>query len=109
MAKKSAQTLWDDVRVWLTDATRTAIREAEDLTRRGRLKMDIMNLSRKIERKMAQLGGRVYDRASTEPDTPVTLDAEMKRLVQSIARLEEQRTAKQQEYEAEKKRKTRSG
>ena len=36
MDSKRDKSLWDDVRDWVTDATRTAIREAEDLTRRGR-------------------------------------------------------------------------
>ncbi len=104
MAKKNVETLWDDVRVWLTDATRTAIREAEDLTRRGRLKMDIMNLSHKIDRKMARLGGLVYDRWKESSD-PLERTAELSRLVQSIARLEQERADKREQYEAEKKRK----
>ncbi len=50
MAKKDIETIWDDVRVWLTDATKTALKEAEDLTRRGRLKMELMRVSRPILR-----------------------------------------------------------
>ena len=103
MAKKNADTLWEDVRTWLSDATRTAIREAEDLTRRGRLKMEIMNLSHRIERKLTELGGLVYERfrGSSEPLSP---DAAMTRLVHDIGRLEQERADKRAEYEAEKRR-----
>jgi hypothetical protein len=86
-AKKDVQTLWEDVRDWLSDATRTAIREAEDLSRRGRLKVEIMNLSRRIEKKLAELGGVVYDRAAREPDTPVVLDSALRQRVQTIDKL----------------------
>ncbi|OYD16598.1 hypothetical protein CH330_02440 [candidate division WOR-3 bacterium JGI_Cruoil_03_51_56] len=103
MKKKEMNTLWDDVYAWLTDATRTAIQGAEDLSRRGRLKIDIMNLSRKIEKKMAKLGGIVYDRVSKTPDAPLIVDADIKRLVHGISKLESERTEKQKEYQAEKK------
>ncbi len=104
MSQKDINTLWDDVRGWLTDATRTAIREAEDLSRRGRLKFDILNLSRRIEKQMAKLGGMVYGRASGHPDLPVSLDDEAKKVIQEISGLEAELNEKQRQYEAEKKR-----
>jgi hypothetical protein len=104
MAKKNIEELWGDVRVWLTDATKTALKEAEDLTRHGRLKMDLMRTSREIEKKMADLGAKVYARFSRNPDVPVVADEELKRLMQEIARLEAELARNQQEYEAEKKR-----
>ncbi|UCG42042.1 MAG: hypothetical protein JSU73_09140 [candidate division WOR-3 bacterium] len=103
MNQKDINTLWDDVRGWLTDATRTAIREAEDLSRRGRLKLDILNLSRKVDRQMAKLGGMVYDRASADPDEPFSLDDDAKKVLQEIAGLEAELDKKKREYEAEKK------
>lgn len=103
MAKKNIEELWGDVRVWLTDATKTALKEAEDLTRHGRLKMDLMRTSREIEKKMADLGAKVYARFSRNPDVPVVADEELKRLMQEIARLEAELARNQQEYEAEKK------
>ena len=103
MKDKDLKMLWEDVRDWLSDATRSAIREAEDLTRRGRLKMDIVNLSRQVEKRMAELGGVVYDRLSSTPDAPVVTDEEIRGLVRKIAGLESERKRKQAEYEAERK------
>jgi hypothetical protein len=102
MSQKDINTLWDDVRGWLTDATRTAIREAEDLSRRGRLKLDILNLSRRVDRQMAKLGGMVYDRASADPDAPFSLDDDAKKVLREIAGLETELNKKKQEYEVEK-------
>jgi len=104
MPKKNIEELWSDVRLWLTDATKTALKEAEDLTRHGRLKMDLMRTSREIEKKMADLGAKVYARFSRDPDVPVVADEELKRLVQEIARLESDLAKSQQEYEEERKR-----
>lgn len=104
MGKKGIDTLWDDVRGWLTDATHTAIREAEDLSRRGRLKLDILNLSRGIEKQMAKLGGLIYGRHSSDSDTAGCLDADEKRVIREISRLEAELEEKEEEYEAERKR-----
>lgn len=108
MVSKDVGTLWDDVRSWLTDATRTAIREAEDLSRRGRLKMEIIGLSRKIERQFCRLGGMVFEQRSAEPDQPLELDADMKRVVRDVRRLQDERVELQRQYEKEKEKKRRT-
>ena len=104
MPKKNIEVLWDDVRVWLTDATKTALKEAEDLTRRGRLKMDLVRGSREIEKKMADLGAKVYVQLSRAPDAPLVADEGLKRLMREIAKLESELASSQREYEAERKR-----
>ncbi|MBN2464828.1 hypothetical protein JXD38_04280 [candidate division WOR-3 bacterium] len=103
MARKNIEGLWDDVRLWMTDATKTALKEAEDLTRRGRLKMDLVRLSRELEKKMADLGVKVYGRYSKAPDAPITVDEELKALMRDIAKIQADVEKSQQEYEAEKK------
>jgi uncharacterized membrane protein len=104
MAKKSIEGLWDDVRVWLSDATKTALKEAEDLTRRGRLKMELVRLSHELEKKMADLGVKVYGRYSKTPDAPIAVDDELRALMRDIARIQAEIEKSQQEYEAERKR-----
>jgi hypothetical protein len=103
MAKKNIEGLWDDVRLWMTDATKTALKEAEDLTRRGRLKMELVRLSHELEKKMADLGVKVYGRYSKTPDAPITVDEELKALMRDIAKIQADVEKSQQEYEAEKK------
>jgi len=98
MAKKEITTVWDDVRLWLTDATRLAIKEAEDLSRRGRLKMAIVRLSHELNQTLARLGRNVYVQAVKSSETPVALDDEARRLVREIARLESELKKRQQEY-----------
>ena len=103
MAKKNIEGMWDDVRLWLTDATKTALKEAEDLTRRGRLKMELVRLSRELERKMADLGVKLYARYSKTPDAPIAVDDELRGLMRDIAKVEAEVAKNQQDYEAEKR------
>ncbi len=104
MAKKNIEGIWDDVRLWMTDATKNALKEAEDLTRRGRLKMELVRLGRELEKKMADLGVKVYARYSKTPDAPIAVDDELRGLMRDIAKVESEISKSQQEYEAEKKR-----
>jgi hypothetical protein len=103
MAKKNIEGIWDDVRLWMTDATKNALKEAEDLTRRGRLKMELVRLGRELEKKMADLGVKVYARYSKTPDAPIAVDDELRGLMRDIAKVESEISKSQQEYEAEKK------
>ena len=102
MHKREIETLWDDIRLWLADATTAAIKEAEDLTRRGRLKMELMRVSRDIEKNLTRLGGKVYGRWSREPDVAIAADDELRKAIREIARLEAELHTLQQEYDEEK-------
>jgi pyridoxine/pyridoxamine 5'-phosphate oxidase len=90
--------LWQDVKNWLTDATKTAIREAEDLTRKGKLKIDMLNLNRKLEKDFAELGGIVYHLRQSKKQKDLQKNAEVKLLVKKIQRLEAQLRTKKREW-----------
>jgi hypothetical protein len=107
MPKRQIETLWDDLRLWLSDATNAAVKEAEDLTRRGHLKMELLRVSRDLEKKMAELGGLAYDRWAKSPDTPLEPDAELGKLVKEIRRLDAERQDLRREYEEEKEQRRR--
>ncbi|MFO7650275.1 MAG: hypothetical protein R6X13_02900 [bacterium] len=102
MPKKKDGSLWEDVTTWLTDAAGTAIREAEDLTRRGRLKMEILRLSQQTEKLMGKLGGRVYLLLGSGPGS-IAEDTTVSRLVAQLRQLESELARLRTEYEAEKK------
>lgn len=98
MAKrKKEKGLWEDVKKWLSDATKTAVKEAEDLTRKGKLKMEILALNRRIEKSFAELGGVVYEEYSKKKDVP--FDAKIKNRFRKIKRLEAQLRKKKKEWE----------
>jgi len=96
------KTLWDDVKDWLSDATKVAAKEAEDLTRKGKLKIEMLSLSRKIEKKMAELGGFVYHSLSKTESFDSAQNDKVKGYVKEIRKLELDMKRKQKESKAKK-------
>uniref|UniRef100_A0A7C6A8P4 Four helix bundle protein n=1 Tax=candidate division WOR-3 bacterium TaxID=2052148 RepID=A0A7C6A8P4_UNCW3 len=96
------KSLWDDIKDWLGDATKVAIKEAEDLTRKGKLKMTIFSLSRKIEKKLAELGGLVYHNLTKAENFDLTSDERVKNYLKEIRKLELTLKRKQKELQEKK-------
>lgn len=91
--------LWDDVRAWLSDATKSAVKEAEDLSRRGRLKLDMMNLNRQLERAFADLGGLTYELLTKKRVTDLSSDENVVKHLERIKGLEQELKRKGRAYE----------
>ncbi len=53
--------IWDDLVKWLDDASKVVGKEAGDLTRKGSLKLEILDLNRKLRDTFTDLGKQVYD------------------------------------------------
>jgi hypothetical protein len=91
--------LWDDVRAWLSDATKSAAKEAEDLSRRGRLKFDMMNLNRQLEQAFADLGGLAYELLTKKKLSDLTKEKEVLAHLAKIKSLEQELKRKKRAYE----------
>ncbi len=53
--------IWHDFTKWIEDASNVVGKEAGDLTLKGRLKLEIFELNRKLRDHYATLGKIVYD------------------------------------------------
>lgn len=62
--------------------------KAEELTEEGKKRYRIYSLKARVQKEMADLGGKVYDLQKTRRNP--LLDASVQSLIQRIARLEEQ-------------------
>ncbi len=82
--------LWKEVTTWLSEATRSAIKETEDLARRGRVKMELLGINTALSDKFAALGGVVYEIIKKPGRGSIKANAKVKKLVAEIARLEAQ-------------------
>ena len=51
--------LWDDIARTIREGVDTVVEKTEELTRIGRIKVDILNIKRKVEKNFSELGGRV--------------------------------------------------
>jgi hypothetical protein len=96
------KTLWNDVKDWLSDTTKVAIKEAEDLTRKGKLKMEMLALSRRIEKKMAELGGFVYHNLIKNEAYDFSKSNQVAGFVKEIHKMELEMKRKQKESKAKK-------
>jgi len=88
--------LWKEVTNWLSETTKSAIKETEDLARRGRVKMEILGINTALSDKFAALGGVVYEIIKKGGRSSIKANAKVKKLVAEIARLEAQLRVKKQ-------------
>ncbi|MBN2417525.1 hypothetical protein JXO52_16935 [bacterium] len=59
-----ASSLWDDLKKTLLDGVNTAADKTEEYTRIGKIKVDLLNLNRKLDQTYKALGREVYVRVS---------------------------------------------
>lgn len=89
--------LWEKVKNWLEDTTKQVLKETEDLSRKGRLKMQISSLNREIDKKFSYLGGLVYQLIN-EGKKDISEDEKIREVISEIKRLEEELRLKEEEY-----------
>jgi len=94
-----ASKLWDDVRKSLQDLgnlaaekgkvfSKAAADKAEELTRTGKLKLDILQVNREIDHLFSQLGGKVYHLESENALDTIPGDEEIQKIFAKIKELE---------------------
>lgn len=99
-----ANKLWGDVKKSLQDLSniaaekgkvfsKAAADKAEELTRTGKLKLDVLQVNRDIERNFTELGGKVYElRAEGKLDT-LEEATDVQAIFDKIQVLEEKKSA----------------
>ncbi len=89
--------LFDDIKKNLKEWGSVAAEKAEELTRVGRLKIDMLSLNREIEKNFVELGGKVYELIYKEDQGRIKSNDEVKKIIQRIATFEETREEKVKE------------
>jgi predicted RNase H-like nuclease (RuvC/YqgF family) len=91
--------LWEDIQKTIREGVTTIAEKTEELTKIGRAKVEILNIKRQIERKFAELGGKVYHLIAEEGSARVASNPEVKDLIADVQRLETQLEEKRKEIE----------
>lgn len=91
-------TLWDDIAKTIRDSVDTVVGKTEELTKIGRIKVDIINIKRNIEKQFTELGGTVFHMID-ENKTSIASNADVKAIVEKVKELEKQLNAKNEELE----------
>ena len=93
--------LWDKVKKNLREWYGTAYEKTDEIARIGKKKIEIMGINRAIEKKLSELGGRVYDLIAEQKESQgIGDDEKVKDLVENIKELEEQLKQKEKEIES---------
>jgi hypothetical protein len=90
--------IWDDIVKWLEDASKVVGREAGDLTLKGRLKVEIFELNRRLRDSYTDLGNLVYDEFFIKKNDRWPINLKVKSLVRKIKAAQRQLKRKYSEY-----------
>ena len=95
--------LWEKIRKSIIEGVSVATEKTEELTKLGKVKLEILNIKRKISKAFAELGGITYDSIKTGNTDEVIKSSNVKELVNTLKGLETELDAKEQAFEEMKK------
>lgn len=91
---------WNEIKTWVKDTTKIAMKEAEDLTVKGKLKMEIFSLTREKERRLTNLGNLIYTEYQSK--NALNLTDDVKTLIDKITRLDDKINTKKAELKKQR-------
>jgi len=80
--------LWEDITKTIRDSVDTVVEKTEELTKIGRIKIDILSTKRQLEKYFSELGGRVFHIIVDEKKSQIASNPEVKELIERIKKLE---------------------
>jgi len=80
---------WQSVKSTIKDGVHTVSEKTEELTKIGRIKIEIIAVKRDIEKSFTEIGGRVYDILKEKKKITVAKDKEINNLVEQVEKYEE--------------------
>jgi hypothetical protein len=79
---------WESLKKNLQQGVRSVSEKTDELTKIGRLKIEVIALKRDIEKLFVELGGRVYDILQNKSKVSISKDEEIKKLVEKVEKFE---------------------
>jgi len=98
--------LWDDITKTIREGVDTVVEKTEELTKIGKIKVDILNIKRQIDKQFSELGGHVYHLIAEEKKSDVSGNDEVKKMISAVKKLEAQLDEKNEELERVKNKET---
>ena len=80
-------TTWNKFREGITEGIRNVSKKTDEMTKIGRLKIEIIALKRDIEKAFIELGGRVYHKLENK-EKDLEADQEINKLLKDIKSFE---------------------
>ncbi len=98
--------LWDDIAKTIREGVGTVVEKTEELTKIGKIKIDILNIKRNVQKNFSELGGRVYHLIIKEKKTAISADKEATEIIECIKILEKELDDKKSELAKVKSKKS---
>jgi len=102
--------IWDDIKKSVGgfaskaaekagELTREAAEKAEEMTQLGKIKLDLFQIKRDIDKKYTELGSLVYGLIKKTKKTNISGDENVSKLVEGLKTLEKQLKEKEAQYQ----------
>lgn len=91
---------WDNIKTWVKDTTKIALKEAEDLTYKGKIKMQIFSLTHEKERLIIKLGELIY--SDYKKNQITILNEKAMEIIDKIKKTDDKIKEKKEELKKEK-------
>jgi hypothetical protein len=98
-AETGTPLLWGDIAKSMKTGVDTIVGKTEALSKIGKLKIDILNTNRNIEKQFAHLGGQVYQIFSEDDKVEIAKNSKIKEIFNEIRTLQESLQSKNRELE----------
>ena len=98
--------LWDDIAKTIREGVDTVVEKTGVLTKIGKIKIDILNIKRNVQKNFSELGGRVYHLIIKEKKTAISADKEATEIIECIKILEKELDDKKSELAKVKSKKS---
>lgn len=93
-------TIWEDIKKSVKQGITVAAEKTEEYTKIGKLKVDILNINRHIDKTFAELGKELYDLAQKSNKIDVAKNEKIQEGISKINEQKENLKAKEAEIEA---------
>jgi hypothetical protein len=77
-------TTWNKIRKGMSEGFQNLSDKTGEMTKIGRLKIEIIALKRDIEKAFIELGGRIYHQLEEKQEAEVLFDQRIKKLIKDI-------------------------
>ena len=79
---------WDNLKKGLSDGIKTVSAKTEELTKIGRLKIEVIAVKRDIEKSLIEFGGKIYHQLNKKTSVDISDDEDLNNLVNQIKAFE---------------------
>lgn len=90
---------WEDLKDYVKQGATAVAEKTEELSKVGKIKIEIMGIERNLQKALSELGGRVYQLVTEDENVKIVEDEQVKKIIDKVKGFEKQLEAKKQELE----------